>query len=149
MKSQVSPNVIIGIAAISILLSIVGAMLPWASLNTIFWGTYTVSGTQGDGRIIIVLAIAAAVVLVWFYLARTKLAMIVMLVLGIGIAGIGLVDIINLNRVIDVDPEIAPLASVGLGLYIVLLSGMTLAGCAALFVFGEMRNHRDDELVNI
>ena len=138
VKKQVSPNLVIGVAAICTLGAVLGSLLPWAVVSGTSWGVrHYVLGTAGytgDGKIVIGLGAVGAIALVWFFWERTRLLSVVVLAVGVAIASIGLNNILHFQRVLGQDPEFVP-ASIGYGLLVVILSGVALAGCSGWLTF--------------
>jgi hypothetical protein len=104
----------------------VGSLMPWATVTHAF-GTLTVNGTEGDGRITLVVGLILVLVAV-LELAGTvsgrNVARDIALILAFVAAGIGVYQIVNLeSRLGDVRSEFAR-ASVGMGLYSVVGGGV-------------------------
>jgi hypothetical protein len=106
---------------------VIAAMMPWAT-----FGPFTVSGTNGDGGITLVLGLIAAAGGIWRGLSQRpsggQIAVgVTNLVLGSVVALIGLVDA----------GDVSDVATIGSGLVLTILGGMALAGTA---VFGVVRH---------
>ena len=142
LRNQVSPNVLTAIVAVATAISLLGALLPWARLETIFFGQLTVSGTNGDGQLVIGATITNALLLLWLFLSNSRLAGTLSLLLGLGVSLIGLYHIVNVQNLIG-DQELSALASVGEGLFLVLLGGVVWAVTTLLIVFQRPKTQSD------
>jgi hypothetical protein len=103
---------------------VVAALLPWASVQTVF-GTISKNGIEGDGA---VTAVFGAVIGGMFVMQRRGgyAAAIVLAGLTIAISGYDLIDV---NRLGD-DGEGLASISAGIGLYLTLLGGLAAMFCA-------------------
>ncbi len=113
-------------------LMVLGSLFPWAQVVSVF-GTVTVNGTEGDGKITIVLGLVVAVLgLLAIANRRAKLHILVP-ILGLVGGGIGLLDLLNASSKFESvasDGFVHP--SIGIGLYLVILGGIATL-VAALF----------------
>ena len=109
---------------------LLGSFLPWATVSSGF-GTASVSGTEGDGKITMALGIAL-VTLGVIELTRSTSLRVLILIAATLAAGIGVLDFISANeRVAGVESAFVH-ASVGVGLYAVIGGGI-LAIVGGLF----------------
>lgn len=91
-------------------LAAVGAFLPWVTLTTVF-GSLSVSGMVGDGKVSLVLAAATAVLVLSGALRGARV------VAWLGVA-MGIFEFVNLQaHVSQINGDIAH-AEVGLGVYV-------------------------------
>lgn len=114
-----------GIAAA--LFVVIGSFLPWATVDT--WiGTFSASGTDGDGVITLLLGLAAgALIALW------KRPLVIIAAVAAGLAAlVALVDLVDLGRAIG-DNGFADVTP-GIGLILTLLAAMA---AAALAVVGQ------------
>ncbi|WP_419918249.1 hypothetical protein [Candidatus Poriferisocius sp.] len=118
-------------AGLSCVAAGIGAFLPWAKVAFI-----SVSGAEGDGVIVVVVA-AVALMLTAGFAARRKLWMAVLVTLcGIIIAFIALYYIGDIESLTD-DSE--GLVRVGEGLYLVLIAGIALTASAGVGIYRHRR----------
>jgi hypothetical protein len=105
-------------------LVLIGSFLPWATVTTVF-GTISVAGTNGDGKI--TLGVGLAIVLVSILeLTGTSGARILNIVIGVVAAGIGVLDYANVSeRIAGASSDVAQ-AAVGVGLYAVIAGGIAV-----------------------
>lgn len=114
-------NLAAGTALVCALLALIGAVLPWATVDT-FLGNLSVSGTDGDGQIVIGLAIVAGLAVAGSLLLKRRWLAVLAAVLGIASAAITVYDWSELARLI----EGAGAGDVGVG------SGLVLATLASI-----------------
>jgi len=106
---------------------LLGSFLPWAQL-----GDFGVAGVEGDGT---VTAFFGILILIAGYMARTKGsdgARILVLVSGVGAAGIGLYDLNNLR-------EAAGAGVVGSGLILTIVAAVSVAFGTFMRTTGRVR----------
>lgn len=113
-----------------------GSALPWISITAAFVGTVTRSGLEGgDGIITIGLGIVLALVglahVIGSKAAGSKVALILVAVIAVGFA-IFEISTIN-NRIAGLGADIRPLASVGIGLWMMVV-GSVVALVASLSI---------------
>jgi hypothetical protein len=103
-------------------LALIGSFLTWATVEA-GGASATVSGMDGDGPITLVLAIATAVF--WFLRKRTEARWPTFLAAAGGVltALVAIIDIADVNRVAGDLGDFAD-ASVGIGLWLVLIGGV-------------------------
>jgi hypothetical protein len=109
---------------------ILGSFMPWATVSSGF-ATASISGTEGDGKITMVLGLAL-VILGVIELTRVTSLRVLILIAATLAAGIGVVDLVSAReRVAGVASALLH-ASVGVGLYAVVGGGI-LAIVGGLF----------------
>jgi hypothetical protein len=112
---------------------VVGSLLPWAEVTAPFIGTVTKSGTDGDGVLTLIGALViAGLGFLAFGSRRSRGAIIGSLVVAGLIALVAVVDMVDVSsRIADVeDQDLAVSASIGIGLWVVLLgAGVAIVGC--------------------
>ena len=107
---------------------IVGSLMPWATLNTVF-GSISVNGTEGDGIITLIGGVITGIlVLTKKYLASVVVSAITAAVL--------VYDFFNVSNIVDSGGDFASI-SVGWGLIVA-----TLAGIAAIVGSAMMMQRR-------
>ena len=110
-----------------------GAAIPWAEVTAPFIGTVTKSGTDGDGVLTLIGALViAGLGFLAFGSRRSRGAIIGSLVVAGLIALVAVVDMVDVSsRIADVeDQDLAVSASIGIGLWVVLLgAGVAIVGC--------------------
>ncbi len=112
-------------------LSFLGALLPWAR-----WGPYSAPGTDGDGLITLVLAIAIGMALLWAFLGYQRaLVYIASVAASVLILGIGIYDMSNVARLTDSSTGV----TIGAGLYLTVIGGLVGAGASALAALATVR----------
>ncbi|MEZ5406577.1 MAG: hypothetical protein R2761_01040 [Acidimicrobiales bacterium] len=117
------PAIIAGAA----LLVLLGSLLPWATIDTGF-GSFSVRGTEGDGVLTLLLALAGGAAAVAVVMARKPMAAIGGIVAGglsLLIAGY---DFLDLARVSGGGGLVE--AHVGFGLWLVLLGSLAMTGAS-------------------
>lgn len=120
-------EIIVGISAIFL---IVGAFLPWGIA-----GSYSKSGLEGDGKIIIGLgAIALTILLIDTFIR--EISAIVPLILGLAAGIIGIIDWTAMYKAVT-KPEVS--GEVGIGLYLVIASA---AGIVIGAIVDLLRNRK-------
>ena len=120
--------------------AIVGAFLPWLKVTAAFVGTLTISGMEGgsDGKVTaaggLVLALSASIA--WGQ--RRAFVGVIALLVGAAIAVVGVIDYVDVQQRLDeLNAEDFPgVASVGIGLYLTIGSGIA----AAVGAFGYLVN---------
>ncbi len=110
----------------------VGAFLPWVTASYGL-GTITVHGTETQGGITLVLAVFIAVAVLLFWTHRGQVAVALM---GLVVAAIGVLYVVDPSRGIDVrigGIDVAALAtSPEVGLYVTAAGGILVLGGALL-----------------
>ena len=104
--------------AIGAVMVVVGSLLPWVKATAPFVGTIEVAGTDGDGKITLVLGAVMALGLI-----RSAGWRVVATLAAVVAAGIALYDISDASDAIDEAERVGEgmvAASVGIGLYVVL-----------------------------
>ena len=115
------------IALVGGALMILGALMPWATLSTAF-GSVSIPGTEGDGEIILILGVAVAALAAVDLARRWRWSWVAVgICAGLALL-IGLIDFSNVTERIQAEDLEGGVASVGAGLYLVLL------GAGAAFV---------------
>ncbi|MEY4174801.1 MAG: hypothetical protein RI900_1966 [Actinomycetota bacterium] len=114
--SSLSKNQIIALAAGALV--VVGSLLPWAKVL----GFISVSGTDGDGKITLVLG-ALAIAGLFVRKASSLIGVAVIFLLSLAI---GVYDFVNVsNKITEAEGEIFEGGvSVGIGLYLVIAGGL-------------------------
>jgi hypothetical protein len=120
----VGPTVTIAGAA----LIAVGSLLPWASVSSAF-GTVSFAGTEGDGRITLVLAalIGLGAALLWRRPGPAWILRVIVGLLAAYVVYIAWNDMSNLSEETAEESDLV-LTSVGAGLYLVLIGGLAALG---------------------
>ena len=120
----VGPTVTIAGAA----LIAVGSLLPWASVSSAF-GTVSFAGTQGDGRITLVLAalIGLGAAVLWRRPGPSWILRVVVGLLAAYVIYIAWNDMSNVSEHAAEESDLV-LGSVGAGLYLVLIGGLAALG---------------------
>lgn len=117
------------ISLVGAALVVLGALMPWATLSTAF-GSVSIPGTEGDGEIVLILGVVIAVLATLELTRQPRLG----LRIGVGVCAgiallIGLIDFSSITDHIRTENLEAGVASVGAGLYAVLLgAGVAIAG---------------------
>jgi hypothetical protein len=112
-------KLLVAFTYVAIGLAFVASFMPWASVLV-----FTVDGTQGDGKVTLVLSlIAAAFVLAWHVgSSKQPVWLVLALLTSLGIAGVYLYDLINVSRVAHANADPTATFSihvdVGSGLYL-------------------------------
>jgi hypothetical protein len=103
---------------------IVGSLLPWATVLTIF-GEINVDGTRGDGKITLA---AGALIVLGFVIGAGAMQTLA----GIGAALVGIVNLISVSRAVgDAESEYTS-ASTGYGLYLVVAAALVAVVAATV-----------------
>ena len=112
-----------GVAAVA------GSVLPWASVH-LFGTSTTVNGTDGDGKLTIVLALLVAAMGLLIGLRQGRLwTAIVGLVAGVLTAFIALIDVVDISGVVGSDDRLpVDVISPGFGIWLVLVAGLAGLG---------------------
>ncbi|MCU0308735.1 MAG: hypothetical protein MUE51_13405 [Thermoleophilia bacterium] len=109
---------------------VLGAFMPWAGL---MGGRATVAGIDGDGLITLVLGLTGLVVLIGAGAGRA--ATVVQVVLAATAGAIGILDLVDLERVAATEVEVAASAP---GLWVTVAGGLAwLATALAALVVGR------------
>lgn len=113
---------------------IAGTFLPWATVNAGILGSHSANGTEGGGDGYITLFLYAMVILISVLGGMNdKLTMksaISISILSLLCTVIGLYDMSNFNK-----NNVAHIAKIGVGLYLVTFMGLAIIGAA----FGMMK----------
>lgn len=106
----------------------VGSFMPWVKIN--FFGGMSSSGVDGtDGWYSVLLGAAIAAVAIWLVRrpGRHLALSLVALLCTIGLAGLGVYEVIHLSADIP-ESEFAGTVSVGIGLWLIIVAGVVGAG---------------------
>lgn len=118
-----------------VVLIALGSFLPWASV-TVFGAEVTVDGMDGDGPITLFGAFVVGALMLAAHLQRpSKAKVITSLVFAALVTLVAVVDIVDVqSRVADVEGDIGldVEASIGIGLWVVLLGGIVATVGTAL-----------------
>jgi hypothetical protein len=109
---------------------VLGSFLPWAKVEMLGMSE-TVGGLEGDGLITLIVAIVAGAAV---YFTQDKLAGILALVGSAIILIIGLIDFIDLGKVMDGFGLFGDAVNRGIGLYLVLLGSLAGAVLGVLTI---------------
>lgn len=113
---------------------IVGSFLPWAKV-----GFLSIEGTAGDGQITLALGAAGAF---FFLIGRSNgWLLVVAMAMAVTAAGIGAYDASNVAELAGEGASLFPVR-VGVGLWIVIISGILAALGCLLGDFGQPRRRR-------
>ena len=117
--------------------TLIGSMLPWATVSIPFLGQTSLAGTDGDGILTLIVATIALLVLTVSFLGNRNLKHIALISLlcGIVITFIDLTTMATLENAFADDPDLRGLASAGIGLYMTIIGGLALAASAGFGVF--------------
>lgn len=127
------------IIAGSALLVLLGSLLPWATIDTGFGPSISVRGTEGDGVLTLLLALAGGAAAVAVVMARKPIAAIGGIVAGGLALPIGAYDFIDLARVSGGGGLVE--AHVGFGLWLVLLGSLAMTGASiAIVVLNKLQS---------
>lgn len=127
------------IIAGSALLVLLGSVLPWASVDTAFGSSISVRGTEGDGVLTLLLALAGGAAAVAVVMARKPMAAIGGIVAGGLALLIGVFDFIDLARVSGDSGGLVE-SHVGFGLWLVLLGSLAMTGASiAILVLNKQQ----------
>ncbi len=131
-------NVVIVAAAIAAFMVVIGSTLAWVTISSPF-GQFSLAGTSGDGKITLSLGLVALLALGLLFLNATrghiKPISVLILILGIVIVAIAVSKFFNFENLIADEPELAAFASIGTGLYLVLIGGIVLTACAGFSAY--------------
>ena len=105
------------------LLVAVGSLLPWASLSSPF-GTVSVPGTRGDGQITLVLSVLIGIAAFawWRRSGLTRVIQAAVVLMAALVVVIGWNDMSGMSEAVS-ETDVG-LASVGAGLYLVVIGGL-------------------------
>ncbi len=132
-------------AAGAALISFIGSFMPWGKVSSPYFGTITISGTDGDGIItmflsLIIIGGVAAYLFVeqltqkwWRAIPVIAIGAILLLISIIDWADIG-------SRAGDVDKELAKV-SVGAGLILILLASLAIIAFGVLALLNDRKNN--------
>ena len=133
---RAEPNVCGIIGAVSAAAICLGSFLPWVKVTAGLFGTLTIDGMTGDGKITAPTGAIAAVLLLVGALTLTR----VLLILGAVIAGLaGLVaayDLINISRITGITGPVS--TQIGVGLYLCVAGAI---GAVTLGVIGATQTN--------
>ena len=136
---------VVGVAVIiGAALAAVGVLLPWIDIAGHTFNGFDVgyltkgNGNGKDGIILLVLALAVVGLAVYYLWTNSSWAILGVLVLGAGAAGVAVYD---LGRVIsdlrDTCGDCNPMPYVGMGMYFAVAGGVITAVAAAFFGFKQ------------
>lgn len=115
------------LAIAAAVLVIVGSLGPWVSMVAPYFGSLTMSGTDGDGKLSLGCGLAASVLLGFLVTSHRSgvwLGLLAAIAFGIA-AAIGIYDWQNLSEAVGADDEVAVFARVGWGLQAMTLGAIT------------------------
>jgi hypothetical protein len=122
-----SANVVGVIAAASAAAMCLGSFLPWATVTAGLFGTISVNGMDGDGKITLALGFVAGVLLLVGALGNNRVPVII----GTVAAGLGgaaaVYDLINVSDMVAGSSSDFVQAQVGVGLYLCAFGGVAAA----------------------
>ena len=122
------PNVCGILAAVGAAALCLGSFLTWVKVSAGLFGTLTIDGMTGDGKLTAPAGALAAVLLLIGALTANQAATIIGTVTA-GIGGlIATYDLVNISRVVGIDGPVS--SQVGIGLY------LCVAGALAAVVLG-------------
>jgi hypothetical protein len=102
---------------------VVGSLLPWGTVTTVF-GSVSIAGTEGDGKITLALGGALVLIAVLEMVGQISASKWVLGLVAAGAAGVAGYDWLNISqRLGEVQSEYAR-ASVGIGLQVAALGGV-------------------------
>ena len=118
--------------------AILGSLLPWATVSAGIFGSMSVSGTEGDGTFIIILAVVAIVLacLKDYKTALPKNFATGIFVIGVVQSVIMLLNLINIGRMLG--SQGAELKAYGVAVHIGIGFFLVLLAAVATAVFGAM-----------
>lgn len=103
--------------------TIVGSLLPWATITAPFIGRLTITGTDGDG-VLFIFAAAALALAIWKRFGAAWLNVLTA-VAGLGLAGYGVWKVSEVDA-LAADAGDTAIVSVGMGLYVLVAAGIAL-----------------------
>lgn len=129
--AQASPvtAALTGLAGLAV---VVGSIMPWASIATAF-GTVSVAGTEGDGKITLALGVVLLILAAVQINSGSAGLRLFGAIVGAGAGVVAVIDIANVSSKIGAVSSVFARASVGSGLYVVLVG-------AAVAVIGAVVN---------
>lgn len=135
MKTRTAVLVLGGAALVAI-----GSFMPWLTATVPFVGSISKSGMDGDGKfsLILGLGIAAAG---WSLVGKGKARKTTVLLSGLA-AALGVGEYAHISSTIN-DADIGGLASVGTGVYVIIVGALAALAGSLLFTPAEV-----DELVS-
>lgn len=126
------------IALIACAVAAISSFMPWASVQTVF-GQIDVAGTNGDGRLTIVLALIAGL-----FCCIEKKAVLILGMIACGIGALScIVDIINVSSFGTSDIAVV---TVGYGLYLCLVA-FVVGFVELLMLYRKLASSRVQQLV--
>src|SRR5262245_52527187 len=106
-------------------LVVIGSFMPWASVTSIF-GTISIAGTQGDGKITLVLGLIIVVLAILELSGTAGGIRWVTLIFGFLAAGAGVLDMTNVSSRLGEAASDVVQPAVGVGLYAVVAGGVAV-----------------------
>jgi hypothetical protein len=126
-------------------LVVIGSLLPWATVTT-FFGSVGYAGTEGDGKITLVIGLLAAIA-AFLELTQDRDTRGAVVVLACAAGGTAVFDLANItDRIATVSSGFVR-ASAGIGLYAVLAGG-GLALCGA-FIDPDARRESSKKVLKV
>ena len=127
-------------ATIASFLVLIGSFLPWFTASIPLAGQASINGIEARAGITTaILAVLSLLVLGTVLVsARQRLPKRVslpVLALGLLITAVAAVRYVDMQGKLTSDAELAAFASIGIGLYMVLVGGLVLTGCAGMTVY--------------
>lgn len=122
--------------------AILGSLLPWATVSAGIFGSMSVSGTQGDGTFIIILAVVAIVLscLKDYKTELPKNFATGVFVIGVVQSVIMLLNLINIGRMLGSQgaelKAYGVAVHIGIGFFLVLLAAVATAAFGAMAISG-------------
>ncbi|SCX11615.1 DUF5336 domain-containing protein [Corynebacterium jeikeium] len=132
-------------AAGAALISFIGSFMPWGKVSAPFYGTITISGTDGDGIITMFLSLiiigGIAAYLFVEQLAQKWWRAIPVIAIGAILFLISIMDWADIgSRADDVDEELVSV-SVGAGLILILLASIAIIAFGVLALLNDRKNN--------
>ena len=120
------------VGALGALLIFIGAFLPWATVDTAL-GSLSVSGTDSDGIITLVIALAVGGALAGASLADNRALLYGGACLGaLAVVIVGIVNMVDVADIIELNRPGLFEASIGSGLWLTVLGGLVSVGAAGM-----------------
>jgi hypothetical protein len=122
------PAALTGLAGLAV---VVGSIMPWASIATAF-GTVSVAGTEGDGKITLALGVGLLILAAVQISNANPGLRLFSAIVGAGTGVVAVIDIANVSSKVGEVSSAFARASVGSGLYVVLVGGaLAIIGAVA------------------